>query len=185
MSQLYHVTTKGHLKDGSVEKSKYLLIADSRQDVTDKIAYYVDLSAYDTHNIVQVERIKPNFYTLRRTIFEPEISEASQVRQEASQEKKADHTSSPTLQNKGRNLFAFGLVGHVVGKSERSIMHMLGNFLLRKANGSNAKLPFAANGHFIIEELGEADSTRMSNIAKHDPYELHGKPLSAGGCSPR
>ncbi len=185
MSQLYHVTTKGHLKDGSVEKSKYIMIAESRADVADKVAYYVDLSEYTTHNIVKIDRIKPNFYTLRCTVYEPEISETSQVRKEGSQEKSAGHTESPTLQNTGRNLFAFGLVGHITGKDEKSIMHTLGNFLLRKSQGSNISLPFAANGHFIVEELGEADSTRMSNIAKHDPYLLHGKPLSAGGCSPR
>ena len=176
--QLYVVKTRGILKAcGSKEKSAYIVAAASSEEVEMKLRHFVDLSAYKEFSVKGIERVKPNFHVLS-THIEQEVEQESNV---------TTSSDSPTLQPKSRNLYAFGLIGHAIADSEKSLLKRLSVFLARKAGGSNSALPFVANGHFVIEELGEADSTRIANLERYDPeiYMQRAKIVSGGAASPR
>jgi hypothetical protein len=64
-------------------------------------------------------------------------------------------------------------------------MKIVSNFLARKSMGGNVEMPFANSGHFIIEEIGESDSTRSADIFRDENLVGGARVMAGGGCSPR
>jgi len=86
-----------------------------------------------------------------------------------------------------KNMFAFGLIGYISGKSKKNVMAKLAFFLSNKSMGGNNRLPFNESGHFIIEELGESSGIQGADLSKNDPLQYIGQAIvvQGGSCSPR
>ncbi len=127
--------------------------------------------------------MKPNFHLIERRIVSAESYFASKEVQ--SQLSREANEQKASLQPKNRHMFGVGLIGYIIGSSEKHILLKLSDFLVRKSMGSNAPLPFAEHGHFILEALGEVDDTKRADLAKHE-LSINGlRVVSGGGCSPR
>jgi hypothetical protein len=164
------------------------LASTSREEVSMKLPYFVDVSLYSEFKISSIERLKPNFHLLHKSVLEPEADEAAKraERFEQGQLEAPAKIEQPTNQPSD-HLWAFGLVGKLVGKSERVVLSRLSTFLARAAGGSNISLPFVSDGHFILECEGPVDSTRRANLDKNSPdlFSRRAHIVGGGGCSPR
>lgn len=183
--QLYIVKTRGRLKEcRSIEKCSYILASNNKDEVEAKLSYFVDLSVYVEFSIKAIERIKPNFHIVSRTVLSAEEHQAA--KEGLHQVSDADQEGSTTLQPAGSHIFAFGCVGHVLAGSESAAIKKVSNFLARKSMGGNAQLPFASNGHFVIEAVGESDSTRTNDLSKFENFATGNvRMVQGGGTSPR
>lgn len=62
--QLYRVSCKGILKDGTHTDVVYLAIGNSQDDVRSRLSYTIDLSLYSRFEVKKVKREKGNVYMI-------------------------------------------------------------------------------------------------------------------------
>ena len=180
--QLYKVKTKGRLNNtGFIEFCSYILSAENREDVDVKINYFIDISLYSELSIISVNRLKPNFHLIHRNLKQPECITDTETQDQLGKE----YTGHKTLQRANRNMFAFGLIGNILARNEKSALLKLSTFLAEKAMGANVPLPFSNSGHLVLDKIGETDNTKVSNMTKNEVFTETMSLVSGGSCSPK
>lgn len=158
--QLYQAEVVIELKDtNAIERSCFVLVAESQKDVERRIRYMLDNPNYADFAIVTVRRIKTMFRAWSRVIFR-------------------DEAGRPIDREDNRHRFGVGISGQVMANDERHCRRKIGHWLLDDAPPSTS--PLGRAGQLIIEDQGKPDRTKTHSADRTGGEHLHGRPLPGG-----